>query len=229
MVFAGDHLQLPPTVLSDKATKSGLARTLFERLHAMYGESISQMLTVQYRMHQDIMAWSSAALYDNRLTAHDSVAAHTVATLPGLSTAESSTSGASSEEFAAALVLVDTAGCDMEEQKEEEGGSSFNDGEARCVLALTRALRACGVGAAHIGVITPYAAQKSRHALSLSLSHCLCYLITCQTFDHNQASLVTHCCPCCQRRIESTLSSLSSPPNLTFMQDQGAVCRSRHP
>lgn len=31
-VLAGDHLQLPPTVLSEEAARRGLARTLFERL-----------------------------------------------------------------------------------------------------------------------------------------------------------------------------------------------------
>lgn len=31
-VLAGDHLQLPPTIISDTAAKRGLGRTLFERL-----------------------------------------------------------------------------------------------------------------------------------------------------------------------------------------------------
>jgi superfamily I DNA and/or RNA helicase len=42
----------------------------------MYGESISEMLTVQYRMHAGIMEWSSQELYHGKLTAHPSVAAH---------------------------------------------------------------------------------------------------------------------------------------------------------
>ena len=29
------------------------------------------------------------------------------------------------------LLLIDTAGCDMEEKKEEEGGSTYNEGEAQ--------------------------------------------------------------------------------------------------
>lgn len=32
-VLAGDHLQLPPTVISEQAAARGLGRTLFERLH----------------------------------------------------------------------------------------------------------------------------------------------------------------------------------------------------
>lgn len=46
-VLAGDHLQLPPTIISDAAAKQGLGRTLFERLKEMYGDAISEMLSVQ--------------------------------------------------------------------------------------------------------------------------------------------------------------------------------------
>lgn len=60
----GDHLQLPPTVLSDEAAKAGLANTLFERLQASLGAAASCMLTVQYRMNSAIMDWSSHELYD---------------------------------------------------------------------------------------------------------------------------------------------------------------------
>lgn len=77
-MHAGDHLQLPPTVLSDKAATGGLATTLFERLHRMHGHA-AHMLTTQYRMHADIMTWASDALYKGRLQAHCSVAAHTLA------------------------------------------------------------------------------------------------------------------------------------------------------
>ena len=59
----------------------GLSRTLFERLQSMYGDSISEMLNVQYRMHAAIMDWSSHELYNGKLTAHASVASHTLETL----------------------------------------------------------------------------------------------------------------------------------------------------
>ena len=58
------------------------------------------------------------------------------------------------------LVLIDTAGCGMEEEEEEEGGESrANPGEARAALAHVRRLLAAGVRAADVGVITPYNAQ----------------------------------------------------------------------
>ncbi|KAG2501054.1 hypothetical protein HYH03_000873 [Edaphochlamys debaryana] len=77
-VLAGDHLQLPPTVVSEEAARRGLARTLFERLQSLL-PTASAMLTVQYRMNKSIMQWSSDELYEGKLTAHDSVAEHTLA------------------------------------------------------------------------------------------------------------------------------------------------------
>lgn len=47
-----------------------------ERLAGHYGERAVRMLTVQYRMHQDIMEWASSELYGGRLSAHPSVAQH---------------------------------------------------------------------------------------------------------------------------------------------------------
>ena len=57
------------------------------------------------------------------------------------------------------LVLIDTAGCGMEEEEEEGGESRANPGEARAALAHVRTLLDAGVRAADIGVITPYNAQ----------------------------------------------------------------------
>jgi len=59
VVLAGDHLQLPPTIHSTDAAEKGLGVTLFDRLVKMYGDKITRMLTTQYRMHQDIMDFSS--------------------------------------------------------------------------------------------------------------------------------------------------------------------------
>jgi ATP-dependent RNA/DNA helicase IGHMBP2 len=68
--LAGDHLQLSPTVQSPEAEKKGYGRTLFERLTALYGDDITSMLTVQYRMHELIMQWSSRELYNDKVSSH---------------------------------------------------------------------------------------------------------------------------------------------------------------
>ncbi|KAK9834338.1 hypothetical protein WJX81_008466 [Elliptochloris bilobata] len=150
-VLAGDHLQLPPTVISDAAARQGLAETLFERLQALHGGVASEMLAVQYRMHGDVMAWASHELYDDRLTAADAVAAHTLADLPDVDPRLAGELGV--------LALIDTAGCGMEEAAEEGSESRANPGEARAALAHVRRLLAAGVRPADIGVITPYNAQ----------------------------------------------------------------------
>ncbi|PRW39069.1 DNA-binding SMUBP-2 isoform B [Chlorella sorokiniana] len=152
-VLAGDHLQLPPTVISQAAARSGLSRTLFERLQDLWGEAASEMLTVQYRMNSAIMDWSSQELYGGRLSAHASVAQHTMAGVPG--------AGAAAAELPV-LLLIDSAGCDMEEQAEEEGDSKWNDGEAKVVMEHVQRLMAAGISPADIGIITPYNAQVAR-------------------------------------------------------------------
>jgi ATP-dependent RNA/DNA helicase IGHMBP2 len=47
-----------------------------ERVLDLYDEKVMRMLTTQYRMHQLIMQWSSDQLYEGKLLAHPSVAAH---------------------------------------------------------------------------------------------------------------------------------------------------------
>lgn len=61
------------------AAKDGLEVTLMERLlhhHQAKEDLVMRMLTTQYRMHDDIMTWSSKQFYHGRLVAHPSVAAH---------------------------------------------------------------------------------------------------------------------------------------------------------
>src|SRR5205823_3336500 len=64
LVLAGDHCQLPPTVVSEEAQREGLGVSLQERLIDVHGQPIARRLTVQYRMHRDIMGFSSDEFYD---------------------------------------------------------------------------------------------------------------------------------------------------------------------
>jgi superfamily I DNA and/or RNA helicase len=148
-ILAGDHLQLPPTIQSVEAEKKGLGRTLFERLADLYGDQVTSMLTVQYRMHELIMNWSSKELYHGKVKAHASVAQHTLYDL------ENITKSSASEPT---LLLIDTAGCDMDEKKDEED-STLNEGESEVAIGHAKRLVQSGVRASDIGIITPYAAQ----------------------------------------------------------------------
>lgn len=148
-VLVGDHRQLPPTILSQQAARGGLDRTLFDRLIQELDAEAATMLRVQYRMHRNIMQWSSEAMYDGALEAHASVSTRTLVDLEEV---------AETPDTTPPLVMIDTAGCDMHESEDDDGSKS-NAGEARLVQAHLRALVDAGVAPDQIGVITPYNAQ----------------------------------------------------------------------
>ncbi|MCC7380524.1 MAG: AAA family ATPase [Deltaproteobacteria bacterium] len=152
MVLAGDHLQLPPTVLSPVAASEGLAATVFEALiRGAAGERIAHLLTVQHRMHADLMRFSSDRFYEGRLRAHPQVATRTLADL-----------GVADDPLTLAtrpLDVIDTAGAGFEERQGASGSSRENPEQADLVARVVRALISNGLTPDVIGVITPYAAQ----------------------------------------------------------------------
>lgn len=68
-ILAGDHKQLPPFSSRDGPPESEMGMSLFEHLYADSGvfEGVGVKLTTQYRMHQDIAAFSNAQFYDGDL------------------------------------------------------------------------------------------------------------------------------------------------------------------
>ena len=68
VILAGDHQQLPPTIKCYEAAKKGLDRTLMELIVAHKPNAVS-LLKIQYRMHEDIMRFSSEWFYDGELQA----------------------------------------------------------------------------------------------------------------------------------------------------------------
>lgn len=146
VIFAGDHQQLPPTIKSNEAARLGLSKTLFEKGIERQPE-MAAMLKVQYRMHQDIMKFSSAYFYNDELVAHDSVKAEL------LNAAESP------------VEFIDTAGCGYNEAQDPETLSRFNEEEARLLISLVETLvERVGLDVwldkgVSLGIITPYRAQ----------------------------------------------------------------------
>ena len=146
VIFAGDHQQLPPTIKSNDAARQGLARTLFQKSIAAQPQ-VATMLQIQYRMHEDIMAFSSKYFYDGKLIADDSVRAELLlANQPPV-------------EF------IDTAGAGYSEQQDPETLSRYNTDEAQLLVKRIEDL----IGEMGIedwmdrkltlGIITPYRAQ----------------------------------------------------------------------
>jgi hypothetical protein len=155
VVLAGDHKQLPPVVVADEAARLGLGDTAFATLCGSdVNGAVSHMLTVQHRMHEDIMRWPSSTSYGGRLVAHPSVATALLSLPEADATALMRP--------AQPLDVVDTAGAGFDEESAPDSASKENPGEARLVSLLVRALVDAGLAAADVGVITPYAAQSAR-------------------------------------------------------------------
>lgn len=150
IVLAGDHCQLPPTILSDDAKKNGFDVSMLERLVNHYGDAVTRRLNVQYRMHTDIMTFSSSQFYGGTLQAHESVASHRLIDLPLIDEVDV---------VSAPMTFIDTAGSGWEEQLEPDGLSKCNPQEAEFVLKKVDQLREAGVKSREIAIIAPYAAQ----------------------------------------------------------------------
>lgn len=150
LVLAGDPCQLPPTVVSVEAAREGFAVSLLERLMELHGPSVSRLLITQYRMHEQIMEFSSDEFYEGMLVADQEVRHHVLADLPGITSGEWTTHPAD---------FIDTAGASFDEQLEPDGESRWNPQEAEIVIRLVHGLLNLGVQASDIGVISPYAAQ----------------------------------------------------------------------
>lgn len=148
-VLAGDHLQLPPTILSAAAQEGGFGVSLFERLIDLHGEAVKVTLAEQHRMNEKIMRYPSEALYGGMLRAHPAVAHRAIDDAP--------------------LEVIDTSGRGFEESTPEGSDSKLNEGEADLVVDEVERLLALGVVPADIAVIAPYDAQVQRLRLVLSL------------------------------------------------------------
>ena len=150
MVLAGDHCQLPPTVISQKAAQEGFDVSMQERLVQLYGAQVCQPLFVQYRMHTDIMRYPSAQFYEDKLQADDSVASHLLCDLPDVAVDELTD---------CAVRFIDTSGSSYEEEREAAGSSLGNPEEAALAIKKAMDLIALGVRPEDIAIITPYTAQ----------------------------------------------------------------------
>jgi len=176
-VLAGDHQQLAACVKSVEAARQGLDRTLFSRLIERHGDSISALLSIQYRMNEAIMGWSSRSFYGGRLEAAESVASRTLelAEVPSANLV-----GSVLEALRAPMVFVDTGGLPMyreddatgSEEKAPKPGSRLaapvvhqsrgNAGESRFLVHYAKCLVRCGLLPKDITVITPYNRQVER-------------------------------------------------------------------
>lgn len=131
IVLAGDHWQLPPTVLSNEAAKLGFNRSILEvamtRIPAVF------LLNTQYRMRQAIAGFSSSYFYNDLLL----TAIHL-------------------QNTGTHICFIDTAGSGYNEMRGKDGSSLQNEGELRIVQQL---IERESLDIAKTAFISPYAGQ----------------------------------------------------------------------
>ncbi|HEX4875198.1 MAG TPA: AAA domain-containing protein [Chitinophagaceae bacterium] len=130
-VLAGDHWQLPPTVLSNEAAAMGLNYSVLEL--AVARSSNVRLLNTQYRMRKSIAGFSSDYFYESLL--------HTAEHLHDTGTH---------------LVFIDSAGAAYDEKPGPDGISLQNEGELKIVQQL---LSNELTDPSKVAFISPYAGQ----------------------------------------------------------------------
>ncbi len=157
-VLAGDHKQLPPTVMSKEAAK--LNHTVFERWMDAYGAEFSSLLIVQYRMNEKIMAFSNRAFYSGRLKASPKVKRHHIGMLSGFRMPDyynEIEQHILDPEIP--VVFIDVR--DGIENQLSGSFSYFNKLEAAAVVQAASCLMSARLFPNDIGVISPYDQQVS--------------------------------------------------------------------
>ena len=143
VVLVGDHLQLPPTVISRRAEGGGLSRSLFERLVDMGIKPL--LLNTQYRMHPAISEFPNSQFYGGML--EDGVNGSEREAPPGMLWPN----------WDAPLTFLPVDG---DELLSPDGASKENAAEASwAVKILMGFVDDGGLELSDIGIVTPYAGQ----------------------------------------------------------------------
>jgi len=152
-ILAGDHKQLPPTVLSEKAKQ--LSETLFEKLIQRYPQK-SVLLNVQYRMNQILMEFPNKEFYGGKLKTHKSVKNITLKDLqieaPKLGNFWDKVLDPKN-----VLCFLDTSKSEKKFEKVRPGSTSKeNPFEVEIVKEILEKMFETGIKKEWVGVITPY-------------------------------------------------------------------------
>jgi predicted DNA helicase len=158
VILIGDHKQLPPTILSQKAAKQGLSKSMFERLYDIYGDEINSMLEIQYRMHDDIMDFSNYEFYDGNLKSSPEVADHTLKDL-GYNVKGKKCFTDKSLDPTQPIVFIDTIKMNAEERSLKGSNSYDNPVEMEILLDIVDEALKSELKPEDIAVIAPYKDQ----------------------------------------------------------------------
>jgi len=161
VIMAGDHKQLPPTIKSEEAADKGLEQTMFERLAYNYEDKIKSMLTIQYRMHEDIMNFSNEQFYKEKVVADESVKFHTLKDLD-FDNKEVEASFRQITNPDEPLAFINITGSEIKEETDKDSNSKYNKKEAEIALRLANNFQQGGVKPEDIAIISPYKAQTDK-------------------------------------------------------------------
>jgi superfamily I DNA and/or RNA helicase len=131
IVLAGDHLQLPPTVLSEKAIQLGFNRSILENCFGKFSNVF--FLDTQYRMREPIAQFSNEYFYEGKLK-----------------------TGKELSSIAQHIVFFDTAGTGYEEEHGPDGISVQNKGELEIA---TKIIESEHLDTQKTAFISPYSGQ----------------------------------------------------------------------
>ncbi len=143
-VLIGDHYQLPPVVISEKAKEMGLDISLMDMLSKLYPYNLI-MLSKQYRMNETIMNLVSSMFYDSKLDADDEIKSQKLLL-----------KGKIDFSLQSDVNVIDVKGI---EKINSDSKSYYNDYECKYVKLVLSQLLDLGVEKSNIGIITPYKAQ----------------------------------------------------------------------
>lgn len=144
LILVGDHEQLGPVILDQKARRAGFGVSLFERLLAL--GVIPYRLNVQYRMHPALSEFPSNTFYDGDLQ-------------NGINTAER-TRNINFPWPRSDKPMMFWA-VNGSEDPGSSGRSLQNRMEAYSVNLVVQKFLHCGISGSRIAVVTPYDSQRT--------------------------------------------------------------------
>lgn len=144
-ILAGDHKQLPPTVLSESAKE--LELTMFEKLIEKYPNK-KQLLNVQFRMNKMLMDFPNSEFYNNELICDENVKDISISAVRKKLDLDSP------------LVFIDTSNHRKnKERKMKYSRSYINPLESNVAIQIVDDYLNLGFNEKDIGIISPYADQ----------------------------------------------------------------------
>ena len=139
-ILAGDHKQLPPTIINYQAQK--LQKTLFESYINKYPQK-SQILDTQYRMNDTLMQFPNSQFYDNKLKTDKTI--------------ENITLNDIIDDDEDVISFIDTSSMQDNAEKQLDSSNSYiNMLEADICSGITSDYISKGLDVEDIGIITPY-------------------------------------------------------------------------